>query len=183
MAVCAKRGLIKALQEPAAVTLGTVWRAAGGHQLPKRVGRGQGSGRGNTCGKGHKGQRARAAAGRKIAFGWRAAHHTTAASVEYRGQSHPRHQTARARRRVLSYAGASAGHRGLCHGSCSGGGVRWSSRPGVLQPVRSASTSVPAQVRAAAAIGSTAAPLGAQARCTRPPVKMVWLWLVDLLVS
>ena len=42
--------------------------AEGSKQSPRRVGRGMGSGLGRTCGKGHKGQKARAGSGKGPAF-------------------------------------------------------------------------------------------------------------------
>ncbi len=42
--------------------------AEGSKHLPRRVGRGLGSGLGRTCGKGHKGQKARAGSGKGPAF-------------------------------------------------------------------------------------------------------------------
>ncbi|KAF0177718.1 MAG: large subunit ribosomal protein L15 [Nitrospirae bacterium] len=42
--------------------------AEGSKQSPRRVGRGLGSGLGRTCGKGHKGQKARAGSGKGPAF-------------------------------------------------------------------------------------------------------------------
>lgn len=42
--------------------------AAGSKTSPKRVGRGGGSGLGKTCGRGHKGQRARAGGFHKVGF-------------------------------------------------------------------------------------------------------------------
>ncbi len=48
--------------------LNTLKPAAGEKQTPKRVGRGIGSGLGKTCGRGHKGQRARAGGYHKIGF-------------------------------------------------------------------------------------------------------------------
>lgn len=42
--------------------------AAGSKHSPKRVGRGGGSGLGKTCGRGHKGQRARAGGYHKVGF-------------------------------------------------------------------------------------------------------------------
>ena len=40
----------------------------GAGQKPRRVGRGEGSGQGCTCGKGHKGQQSRAGSGKGAAF-------------------------------------------------------------------------------------------------------------------
>ncbi|NJO16561.1 MAG: 50S ribosomal protein L15 [Thioploca sp.] len=48
--------------------LNTLKPAAGAKQARKRVGRGIGSGLGKTCGRGHKGQRARAGGFHKIGF-------------------------------------------------------------------------------------------------------------------
>lgn len=48
--------------------LNTLKPAAGEKQAPKRVGRGIGSGLGKTCGRGHKGQRARAGGYHKTGF-------------------------------------------------------------------------------------------------------------------
>ncbi len=48
--------------------LNTLKPAAGEKKTPKRVGRGIGSGLGKTCGRGHKGQRARAGGYHKIGF-------------------------------------------------------------------------------------------------------------------
>ena len=48
--------------------LNTLKPAAGSKPAPKRVGRGIGSGLGKTCGRGHKGQRARAGGYHKIGF-------------------------------------------------------------------------------------------------------------------
>jgi large subunit ribosomal protein L15 len=48
--------------------LNTLKPAAGSKSAPKRVGRGIGSGLGKTCGRGHKGQRARAGGYHKIGF-------------------------------------------------------------------------------------------------------------------
>lgn len=42
--------------------------APGAKHLSKRLGRGMGSGKGKTCGKGHKGQRARAGGYHKVGF-------------------------------------------------------------------------------------------------------------------
>lgn len=42
--------------------------AAGAKQVPKRAGRGIGCGLGKTCGRGHKGQRARAGGYHKVGF-------------------------------------------------------------------------------------------------------------------
>jgi large subunit ribosomal protein L15 len=48
--------------------LNTLKPAAGSKSAPKRVGRGIGSGLGKTCGRGHKGQRARAGGFHKVGF-------------------------------------------------------------------------------------------------------------------
>lgn len=48
--------------------LNTIKPAPGAKQSPKRVGRGIGSGLGKTCGRGHKGQHARAGGYHKIGF-------------------------------------------------------------------------------------------------------------------
>ncbi len=48
--------------------LNTLKPAAGEKQAPKRVGRGIGSGLGKTCGRGHKGQCARAGGYHKVGF-------------------------------------------------------------------------------------------------------------------
>jgi large subunit ribosomal protein L15 len=48
--------------------LNTLKPAAGAKQARKRVGRGIGSGLGKTCGRGHKGQRARAGGFHKVGF-------------------------------------------------------------------------------------------------------------------
>ena len=48
--------------------LNTLKPAAGSKPTPKRVGRGVGSGLGKTCGRGHKGQRARAGGYHKVGF-------------------------------------------------------------------------------------------------------------------
>jgi len=48
--------------------LNTLRPAAGGKQARKRVGRGIGSGLGKTCGRGHKGQKARAGGFHKVGF-------------------------------------------------------------------------------------------------------------------
>lgn len=48
--------------------LNTLKPAAGSKPAPKRVGRGIGSGLGKTCGRGHKGQHARAGGYHKIGF-------------------------------------------------------------------------------------------------------------------
>ena len=48
--------------------LNTIKPAAGAKSLSKRLGRGIGSGKGKTCGKGHKGQRARAGGYHKVGF-------------------------------------------------------------------------------------------------------------------
>lgn len=48
--------------------LNTIKPAAGSKTAPKRVGRGIGSGLGKTCGRGHKGQHARAGGYHKVGF-------------------------------------------------------------------------------------------------------------------
>jgi large subunit ribosomal protein L15 len=48
--------------------LNTLKPAPGAKQTPKRVGRGIGSGLGKTCGRGHKGQHARAGGFHKVGF-------------------------------------------------------------------------------------------------------------------
>lgn len=48
--------------------LNTLKPAPGAKQAPKRVGRGIGSGLGKTCGRGHKGQHARAGGYHKVGF-------------------------------------------------------------------------------------------------------------------
>lgn len=48
--------------------LNTLRPAPGAKTAPKRLGRGIGSGKGKTCGKGHKGQKARAGGFHKIGF-------------------------------------------------------------------------------------------------------------------
>jgi large subunit ribosomal protein L15 len=48
--------------------LNTLSPAEGAKQSPKRVGRGIGSGLGKTCGRGHKGQKARAGGFHKVGF-------------------------------------------------------------------------------------------------------------------
>lgn len=48
--------------------LNTIQPAPGSKHNSKRLGRGIGSGRGKTCGKGHKGQKARAGGYHKIGF-------------------------------------------------------------------------------------------------------------------
>lgn len=48
--------------------LNTLHPAAGSKQQSKRLGRGIGSGKGKTCGKGHKGQKARAGGYHKVGF-------------------------------------------------------------------------------------------------------------------
>jgi large subunit ribosomal protein L15 len=50
------------------VYLNTIVPAPGSKIAPKRLGRGIGSGLGKTCGRGHKGQRARAGGFHKIGF-------------------------------------------------------------------------------------------------------------------
>lgn len=48
--------------------LNTLKPASGAKHAPKRVGRGIGSGLGKTCGRGHKGQKARAGGYHKLGF-------------------------------------------------------------------------------------------------------------------
>ena len=48
--------------------LNTLKPARGSKKAPKRLGRGIGSGLGKTCGRGHKGQRARAGGFHKVGF-------------------------------------------------------------------------------------------------------------------
>src|SRR5436190_14812307 len=48
--------------------LNTLHPAPGSKKKSKRLGRGIGSGRGKTCGRGHKGQRARAGGYHKVGF-------------------------------------------------------------------------------------------------------------------
>jgi len=48
--------------------LNTIKPGVGSKQAPKRVGRGIGSGLGKTCGRGHKGQHARAGGFHKVGF-------------------------------------------------------------------------------------------------------------------
>ncbi len=48
--------------------LNTLKPAAGSKKSPKRLGRGMGSGLGKTCGRGHKGQHARAGGYHKVGF-------------------------------------------------------------------------------------------------------------------
>ena len=48
--------------------LNTIKPGVGSKTSPKRVGRGGGSGLGKTCGRGHKGQRARAGGYHKVGF-------------------------------------------------------------------------------------------------------------------
>lgn len=48
--------------------LNTITPAPGSKVLPKRLGRGIGSGKGKTCGRGHKGQRARAGGFHRVGF-------------------------------------------------------------------------------------------------------------------
>lgn len=50
------------------LTLNTLRPAEGSKKAPRRVGRGIGSGLGKTCGRGHKGQKARAGGFHKIGF-------------------------------------------------------------------------------------------------------------------
>src|ERR1700693_1834773 len=48
--------------------LNTITFARGAKRVGKRLGRGPGSGKGKTCGKGHKGQKARAGGYHKVGF-------------------------------------------------------------------------------------------------------------------
>ena len=48
--------------------LNTLKPARGAKRAPKRVGRGIGSGKGKTCGRGHKGQRSRSGGYHKVGF-------------------------------------------------------------------------------------------------------------------
>lgn len=48
--------------------LNTIKPADGARKIGKRLGRGPGSGKGKTCGKGHKGQHARAGGYHKVGF-------------------------------------------------------------------------------------------------------------------
>lgn len=48
--------------------LNTIQPAVGAKTKPKRLGRGIGSGKGKTCGRGHKGQKARAGGYHKVGF-------------------------------------------------------------------------------------------------------------------
>jgi large subunit ribosomal protein L15 len=48
--------------------LNTIKPAEGARKVGKRLGRGPGSGKGKTCGKGHKGQHARAGGYHKVGF-------------------------------------------------------------------------------------------------------------------
>ena len=48
--------------------LNTLHHAAGSKKTSKRLGRGIGSGKGKTCGRGHKGQKARAGGYHKVGF-------------------------------------------------------------------------------------------------------------------
>lgn len=48
--------------------LNTITAGEGARKTGKRVGRGPGSGKGKTCGKGHKGQKARAGGYHKVGF-------------------------------------------------------------------------------------------------------------------
>jgi large subunit ribosomal protein L15 len=48
--------------------LNTLKPAAGSHKVGKRLGRGIGSGKGKTCGRGHKGQRSRSGGYHKVGF-------------------------------------------------------------------------------------------------------------------
>lgn len=50
------------------MNLNTLRPAPGSKTKPKRLGRGIGSGKGKTCGKGHKGQHARAGGYHKVGF-------------------------------------------------------------------------------------------------------------------
>lgn len=50
------------------MNLNTLKPAPGAKTKPKRLGRGIGSGKGKTCGRGHKGQRARAGGFHKVGF-------------------------------------------------------------------------------------------------------------------
>lgn len=50
------------------MNLNTIKPAAGAKTPAKRLGRGIGSGKGKTCGRGHKGQRARAGGYHKVGF-------------------------------------------------------------------------------------------------------------------
>ncbi len=50
------------------MNLNTIKPAKGARTPAKRVGRGIGSGKGKTCGRGHKGQRARAGGFHKLGF-------------------------------------------------------------------------------------------------------------------
>lgn len=50
------------------MNLNTIKPAPGSKTKPKRLGRGIGSGKGKTCGKGHKGQHARAGGYHKVGF-------------------------------------------------------------------------------------------------------------------
>src|SRR5271154_6075630 len=50
------------------IYLNTISPAKGSKKQSKRVGRGIGSGKGKTCGKGHKGQHARAGGYHKVGF-------------------------------------------------------------------------------------------------------------------
>lgn len=55
-------------QESNRLSLNTLRPAEGSKTAPRRVGRGIGSGLGKTCGRGHKGQKARAGGFHKIGF-------------------------------------------------------------------------------------------------------------------
>lgn len=48
--------------------LNTITSGEGARKVGKRLGRGPGSGKGKTCGKGHKGQKARAGGYHKVGF-------------------------------------------------------------------------------------------------------------------
>lgn len=48
--------------------LNTICAGEGARKIGKRLGRGPGSGKGKTCGKGHKGQKARAGGYHKVGF-------------------------------------------------------------------------------------------------------------------
>ncbi|MGE3319533.1 MAG: 50S ribosomal protein L15 [Candidatus Berkiella sp.] len=48
--------------------LNTICAGEGARKVGKRLGRGPGSGKGKTCGKGHKGQKARAGGYHKVGF-------------------------------------------------------------------------------------------------------------------
>jgi large subunit ribosomal protein L15 len=57
-----------AIHEEVAMRFNTLKPAEGSKKAPKRVGRGGGSGLGKTCGRGHKGQHARAGGYNKVGF-------------------------------------------------------------------------------------------------------------------